>query len=143
MLRPHPKTTAPRRPRPEGQKDEAHLNLLRACPCLTCGAEPAEAAHLRYGDAEAGKPFTGKGQRPADRWANPLCPSCHRNGPDHQHSANERAWWAARGIDPINAAHRLYELSRAERDRGATFSEIAALMRALVRKLRREAHACR
>lgn len=141
MLRPHPKTAAPRRPRPVGEKDELHLNLLRSCPCLACGGEPAEAAHLRYGDAEAGKPITGKGQKPADRWATPLCPACHRNGPGCQHSTNERAWWAARRIDPVAACRRLYDLSSAERARGTAFHDIADLMRALVRKLRREAYA--
>lgn len=134
-----PKGQQRRRPRPEGQKDEIHLDLIRRCPCLACGAEPAEAAHLRYGDAEAGKPITGIGQKPGDRWVTPLCPGCHRQGPDHQHSTSERRWWAARGLDPVSATARLWEMSRDARARGTAASEIVEMLRAEVRKIRRQA----
>lgn len=134
---PHPKRKAPRRPVEAGAKDAAHLDLIRACPCLACGGGPAEAAHVRYSDALRGKVNPGTGARPADRWTVPLCPTCHRVGDDCQHSGNERVWWERHRIDPLDAAKRLWETSRRLRAQGQQTTFIVETMTAIVRAARR------
>jgi len=126
-----------RRPPEPGVKDEGHLRLIRQCQCLACGAEPAEAAHLKYGDPLRGKPGPSLGKRPHDRWVTPLCPRCHRLGKDCQHNGNERVWWERHGIDPIDAAIKLYEASSRGRKAGLPEGIIVDTMRAIVRKARR------
>jgi len=83
-------------------RDEAHLNRIRALPCIICfRAAPSEAAHVRYGEPSSGKRKAGVGEKPDDMWTLPLCAEHHRTGKDAQHGTNERAWWALHGIDPI------------------------------------------
>ena len=67
-----------------------------------------EAAHLRYADARYSKLDTGRGRKPDDKWAVPLCADCHREGPEAQHNSNERAWWEKIGIDPLLVALLLW-----------------------------------
>lgn len=104
-MAPHPKPKH-RRMKPSG-KSPAYLDLIRALPCVLTG-RPAEAAHVRYGDPSRGKPETGMGQKPHDRWALPLCPELHRLHKGCQHDSNEREWWSQWGIDPIDACIRLW-----------------------------------
>lgn len=79
-------------------KSEAHLAFVRTLPCTWCGDDTStEAAHVRFGDDRAAKRPTGKGEKPHDRWAIPLCGKCHRE----QHTMSERKWWDEKGIDPI------------------------------------------
>lgn len=79
-------------------KDEKHLKFLRSLPCVICGNPiETEAAHIRFACEEAGKRMVGKGEKPDDKWALPLCGKHHRE----QHKMNERAWWESKGIDPI------------------------------------------
>ena len=132
-----PKPTRRRRTAAETGKDEEHLRLIRQCQCLACGAEPAEAAHLKYGDPLRGKPGPSLGKRPADKWVTPLCPNCHRLGKDCQHSGNERFWWEQHRIDPIDTAIKLYEASSRGRKAGLPEGIIVDTMRAIVRKARR------
>ena len=134
---PYPKRKAPKRPARDGQHDEAHLRLIRQCPCLACGAEPAEAAHIRYSDALRGKVNPGIGARPDDRWTVPLCPTCHRAGEDCQHSGNERVWWEQHRIAPLDVSHDLWMASRQLRDRGQQTTFIVETMTAIVRAARR------
>jgi hypothetical protein len=118
-------------------KDEAHLRLIRQCPCLACGIEPAEAAHVKYADPMRGKDHPGIGRKSHDMWTVPLCPSCHRNGKNCQHQHNERVWWEQHRIDPLAVAERLYAASRQGRDRGQAQHSIVESMRAIVRRGRR------
>ena len=86
--------------------DAAHLDALRQCSCLSCGAEhQTEAAHVRMsrGAGTGG----GMGMKPSDAPAVPLCSKCHRD----QHAAPEAGFWAALSIDPIRAALALYQRS--------------------------------
>jgi hypothetical protein len=93
---------------PERDNDPAYLEKIRACPCLHCGTDPCgEAAHLRMASAAHGK-SSGLGKKPADRWALPLDPSCHRINRDAQHNRSEREFWAMLGIDAPQTAVRLY-----------------------------------
>lgn len=88
----------------------AFLEFVRSHPCCVCGAPPkSQAAHLRMQSLEWGKRETGKGERPSDRWANPLCQECHLDGPDSQHKLGEKKFWSQVGIDPFALASALYD----------------------------------
>jgi hypothetical protein len=93
------------RQRTPREADRKYLAAVRQLPCLVCpGGPPCDAAHIRMADWLAMKPHTGKGQKPDDRWAVPLCHRCHMD----QHKRGERVWWEAQGIDPIAVAVLLY-----------------------------------
>lgn len=106
---------ADRKARPKSEKasrgrerDNGHLAYVRRLPCACgCHGSPCDAAHVRYADLDRGKTYTAKGVKPSDRWTVPLTRACH----EAQHSTNERAWWEARGIDPLALAERLYAVS--------------------------------
>ena len=83
------------------QRDKKHMGFIAQLPCVICGHEPVECAHVRFADAKWNKPITGLGQKPNDRWCVPLCHKCHRTGTDAQHRTNEREWWASKGIDVL------------------------------------------
>ena len=86
-------------------KDPVYLTLIRQCPCVDCGQDPAgTAAHLRMQCAAYGK-RGGLGKKPADKWATPLCDSCHRQ----QHQIGERAYWSNVGINPFQLCWKLHE----------------------------------
>lgn len=85
-----------------------HLALIRQCPCLKCGLDPAgEAAHVRLNSAAAGK-RQAMGRKPNDSWTVPLCRACHVSDPDALHRIGEREFWDRIGIGVIKAAQRLY-----------------------------------
>lgn len=87
--------------------DPSHLTQVRLLPCLKCGMEPCEAAHVKYSCAALGK--TNKlGRRPSDEDAVPLCSECHRLARDAQHNGNERTWWERLGLNPYLIARDLY-----------------------------------
>lgn len=102
-----PEAPGQRQPR---ERDNAHLAFIRRLPCAACGVPgPCDAAHLRMADVARGKRYTGKGEKPSDRWTTPLCRPCH----EKQHSGSEAAFWAALNIDPIALCVRLYAESQA------------------------------
>lgn len=90
-------------------REPGFLAFLRRQPCavgpIGCDG-PVEAAHIRYG--LPGEPPTGLQRKPSDTRAVPLCRRHHREGPDSQHAANERVWWARHRIDPMRLAGELY-----------------------------------
>jgi hypothetical protein len=57
--------------------------------CVVCGAWPVEVAHV---GARA------YGQKCSDRETLPLCPSCHREGPQALHKLGRR-FWETHGLD--------------------------------------------
>lgn len=93
-----------------GAKIKTHLAFIARLPCIVCGAEPVECAHVRMGDYERGK-FQALARKPSDAWVVPLCPSCHRNGPAAQHQGGERLFWRRHHIDPLKIAAMLFEVS--------------------------------
>lgn len=100
-------------PLPQPRKDAAdhdpdYLALVRQCPCLHCGMEPCESAHLRMSSAAYGK-TSGMGKKPADSWALPLCAEHHRLSKTAQHNQGEAHFWNGLGINPLLCATRLYE----------------------------------
>jgi hypothetical protein len=85
------------RQRQPRERDEKYLTYIRSLPCALCGAK-AIAAHVRFACPIADKRETGKGEKPDDRWALPLCPGCH----DRQHGTGERHFWfLEKHEDPI------------------------------------------
>lgn len=89
------------------EEHPAYLAWIRTQPCLVCRKPgPSDPAHLRSAALRYGKPHTGLGEKPDDRWAVPLCRKHH----EEQHAfGSELAWWAAQGIEPFAVAVRLYE----------------------------------
>lgn len=88
-------------------QDADYLAMVRDCPCLHCGMEPSEAAHVRFASAAFGK-ASGLQKKPEDRWALPLCAEHHRLGRDAQHNRGEQEFWAALGIHPLLTAEKLW-----------------------------------
>src|ERR1700745_1733259 len=97
-----PKTMAPGKSKPNLHRRGQHLAFVRQLPCVACGkAAPSEAAHVRTGSDG------GVGMKAADRYAGPLCTSCHAK----QHRVGELAFWSALRIDPLNVSLRLWTVS--------------------------------
>lgn len=80
------------------RKHKRYLQWLHELPCVVSGreGEGVQAAHLRAGNLDYGKPQSGGQQKPSDMWCLPLWHEEHAK----QHSMNEEAYWAAVGIDP-------------------------------------------
>lgn len=101
---------APRQPR---LIDHAYLAWLRkqACSCGCGKPAPSDAAHIKSGSVEMGKPPAGT-LRPSDFWAVPLNRSCHMR----QHAwGDELGWWAAHRKDPFKLAISYYREFQATR----------------------------
>jgi len=97
-----PKTTARRKLKTNLHRRGQHLAFVRQLPCVACGkAAPSEAAHVRTGTEG------GVGIKPADRYAVPLCATCHTK----QHRVGELTFWSALRVDPVNVSLRLWTVS--------------------------------
>lgn len=88
-------------------KDADYLSMIRTLPCLKCGMEPSEAAHVRFASAAFGK-ASGLGKKPSDAHSVPLCAGCHRLDRDAQHSRGEKMFWHELGVNPLIVAEQLY-----------------------------------
>lgn len=89
------------------QNRKDHLRWVKSLPCLIDGVRglDVDPAHVRYGDSRYGKSAAGAAEKPHDQYTVPL----RRKHHDAQHGAgDERAWWAARGIDPLDVATKLF-----------------------------------
>ncbi|MDI1265014.1 MAG: hypothetical protein PS018_17325 [bacterium] len=92
----------------DDDRDPDYLAQVRQMPCLKCVCEPCgEAAHVRIASATFGK-ASGMGKTPPDRWAVPLCASCHRLARDAQHTKGEALFWAGTGINVLIVCVQLY-----------------------------------
>jgi hypothetical protein len=97
-----PRALTLRKSKPDLRRRVQHLAFVRQLPCVACGrAAPSEAAHVRTGTDG------GVGVKPGDRYAVPLCASCHAK----QHRIGELTFSSALRIDPINVALRLWAVS--------------------------------
>ena len=78
-----------------------NLAFVARHPCLICGRRPAQAHHIRFAQPRA------MAMKVSDEFTVPLCAghhdSVHRTG-------DERAWWAARKIDPLLIAQQLWTI---------------------------------
>jgi hypothetical protein len=89
--------------KPKRIRDKAHLRFVGSEPCLLCGRQPADAHHVRYAQPQA------LGLKVSDEFVVPLCRTHHREA--HQ-TGNERSWWQAQNIDPLDVARALWIKSR-------------------------------
>ena len=88
--------------KPDFRRRVQHLAFVRQLPCVACGkAAPSEPAHVRTGTDG------GIGIKPGDRYAVPLCTTCH----GEQHRVGELTFWSALRFDPLNVALRLWTIS--------------------------------
>lgn len=92
------------------EKDAAHLRFIHGLPCLICG-QPGEAAHIRMGVTTHGKPGTGAGEKPSDKYAVPLCPEHHRTGKGAQHTMSEQKFWQSAGLDAVVISALLWQVT--------------------------------
>lgn len=104
-----------RRPRVH---DNDFLGFVRSLPCIVTGAQ-AEAAHIRFASALHGKPSTGMGTRPDDRWVVPLSPPEHRLNNDCQHSGSEMGYWQRKNIDPVVVSALIFSHFHADDQKAA------------------------
>ncbi len=88
-------------------REPSYLAMVRQLPCLCCGMEPSEAAHVRMSSAAFGK-ASGLGKKPDDKWALPLCSQDHRLNRNAQHNRGELAFWHELGINPLICCQKLY-----------------------------------
>ena len=97
-----PRPVARGKPKPNLRRRGQHLAYVRQHPCVASGkAAPSDAAHVRTGTDG------GVGRKPGDRYAVPLCMTCHAK----QHRVGELTFWSALRIDPLNVALRLWTVS--------------------------------
>ncbi|WOF74177.1 hypothetical protein QMT40_001824 [Parvibaculaceae bacterium PLY_AMNH_Bact1] len=117
-------TVRPKKGRPEERKkdktarakgqrqprviDKAYKGVIATLPSILSGGGPCEVVHVRYGSPAHDKRPTGMQEKPSDMWCLPLTSAEHREGKNAQHSTNERMWWAAQCIDPLQACKDLH-----------------------------------
>jgi hypothetical protein len=81
------------------KRDRAHRQFVCSQPCLICGRRPSDAHHLRFGQPRA------LGRRVSDEFMVPLCRVHHR---ELHRGGDEKKWWQATSIDPLEVAQRLW-----------------------------------
>jgi hypothetical protein len=97
-------------------RDPRYLSWLRRRLCAVCSKPPLdgrpsgiEAAHLRAANMIIGKEHSGKSEKPHDKWASPLCHSCHAQ----QHAwGDELGWWVNLKIEPFKLCEDYYRTYR-------------------------------
>ena len=89
------------------ERNPDYRALITQLPCLRCGMEPSECAHVRFASAAFGK-ASGLQKKPDDRFCVSLCAGCHRLDHDAQHNRGEREFWDTIGINPLLVAAHLY-----------------------------------
>jgi ERF superfamily len=93
---------------PRRYRNREHLRCVARQPCLICGRKPSDPHHLRYLQPRA------LGRKASDEFAVPLCRVHHRAV---HRARDERAWWQAAGIDPIQVARKLWKNTRIDEGR--------------------------
>ncbi|MDQ0505998.1 DUF968 domain-containing protein [Xanthobacter agilis] len=118
------------------QHDEAHLALIRQCPCISTGRmDRVEAAHLRFSEEAFGKIGPGHSAKPSDEWVLPLTHEEHMR----QHSMGEEDFWSGLGIEPLKIAQQLYGISSAMRMSKESDEEIIRHMTNIITRARADA----
>ena len=88
---------------PRRYRNKDHLRFVARQACLVCGRMPSDPHHLRFMQPRA------LGLRVSDEFVAPLCRTHHR---EVHRVGDEPAWWKQVGIDPIEAARKLWESTR-------------------------------
>lgn len=117
-----------KRPR---EHDRDHLAWLGTLPCIITGRRPVHVAHIRYADPIYGKPGTGIGEKPSDKWCVPLLHSLHLDGPEAQHGQNEKMFWLRHGLDPLRIALALHANTGDDEQAAVIIRESVALASAV------------
>jgi hypothetical protein len=81
-------------------RNKHHLEFVSAQPCLICGRRPCDAHHIRFVQPRA------LGRKVSDEFTVPLCRVHHR---DLHSVGDEVKWWEKVKIDPLSAAHGLWQ----------------------------------
>jgi hypothetical protein len=92
-------------PAPRRYRNKAHLRYVAQQACLLCGRKPSDPHHLRHLQPRA------LGRKASDEFAVPLCRIHHRLV---HRVGNEAAWWKDAGVDPVEAARKLWNHTRRE-----------------------------
>jgi hypothetical protein len=82
------------------RRSKAHLNYVRAQPCLVCQRQPCDAHHLKFAQGRA------LGSKVSDEFTVPVCREHHSEL--HRHG-DERTWWANLKISPLEIAKDLWD----------------------------------
>jgi len=85
--------------KPQRRRDREHLRFVAKQPCLVCGRTPSDPHHVRFAQHK------GIGLKVSDEFTVPLCRAHHR---ELHRSAQEVEWWTRLGIEPLQAARRLW-----------------------------------
>lgn len=93
---------------PRRYRNKEHLRFVATKPCLICGRKPSDPHHLRFTQPRA------LGRKVSDEYAVPLCRIHHRLV---HRVGNEPAWWEDAGIDPLQAARKLWNRTRLVKDK--------------------------
>lgn len=98
------------RPKPDGRIKSAHIEFVHSLQiCIACGRRgPVHAAHVRMSSAVHGK-FNTMSRKPDDKFVLPVCANCHLV--DQHSTEGEPQFWARLGIDPLDAALRLFAVT--------------------------------
>jgi hypothetical protein len=81
------------------KRDKAHREFVCSQPCLICGRRPSDAHHIQFGQPRA------LGRKVSDEFTVPLCRVHHR---DLHRGNDEKKWWGAANIEPMEIAQRLW-----------------------------------
>jgi hypothetical protein len=85
--------------KPVRERDRQHLKFVGTQPCLICGRTPSDAHHLKFAE----QPTLGR--KVSDRYTVPVCRLHHR---ELHRRGDERPWWRAYGIEPLDLASKLW-----------------------------------
>jgi hypothetical protein len=91
---------------PRRFRDKAHLAFVASQPCILCGKRPVDPHHIRFAQKQS------LGRKVSDEFTVPLCRSHHRA---LHRSGTEYLWWENVGIDPLQAARKLWRHTLADR----------------------------
>ena len=89
--------------KPVRKRDKAHRDFVCSQPCLICGRRPSDAHHIRFGQPRA------LGRKVSDEFTVPLCRVHHR---DLHRGSDEKKWWEAAKIEPMEIAQMLWRETR-------------------------------
>jgi len=85
------------------KRDKAHRDFVCSQPCLICGRRPSDAHHIQFGQPRA------LARKVSDEFTVPLCRVHHR---DLHRFSDEKRWWEAAKIEPMEIAQRLWRETR-------------------------------
>jgi len=88
---------------PRRHRNKEHLRFVAQQACLVCGRKHSDPHHLGFLQPRA------LGRKVSDEFAVPLCRIHHR---EVHRLSDEPAWWKRMGIEPVEAARKLWECTR-------------------------------